>query len=86
MVNTILMVGSSIAIGFNGSGFAKSAIESPISKPSIPTNAQISPDFTSAARVRPNPVKVCNSLIRDLIGVPSLFTRFTSIPSRNVPR
>ncbi len=38
IVNNILMVGSSIAIVSNASGFSKSAIVSPISKPSTPTN------------------------------------------------
>ncbi|OPZ01274.1 MAG: hypothetical protein BWZ11_01774 [Bacteroidetes bacterium ADurb.BinA395] len=86
MVKTILMVGSSTAMGFNGSGWSASAMESPISKPSIPTSAQISPDFTSSVRVLPSPVKVCNSLMRDFVTLPSRLTRLTSIPSRSVPR
>ena len=45
MVNVILIVGSSILI-VGVSGFSKSAILSPISKPSIPVMAQISPEFT----------------------------------------
>ena len=40
---SILIVGSSILIVGNGSGFSASHIESPISKPSIPVIAQISP-------------------------------------------
>jgi hypothetical protein len=43
MVNNILMVGSSIAMVCKASGFSKSAMVSPISNPSIPTTAQISP-------------------------------------------
>ncbi|MPN20259.1 hypothetical protein SDC9_167637 [bioreactor metagenome] len=86
MVNTMLMVGSSMAIGFSGSGLRMSQIESPISKPSIPTSAQISPDFTSLVLVLPSPVKVCNSLILDLTTDPSRFTRLTSMFSRKVPR
>jgi hypothetical protein len=46
MVNNILIVGSSIAIVCNASGFSKSATVSPISKPSIPIIAQISPAIT----------------------------------------
>ena len=40
---TIDIVGSSIAIDCIGSGFSISQIESPISNPSKPTTAQISP-------------------------------------------
>jgi hypothetical protein len=47
IVNNILIVGSSIAIVFNASGFSESAIVSPISKPSTPIIAQISPAITS---------------------------------------
>ena len=65
IVNTILIVGSSIAIGLSGSGFSRSQTESPISKPSIPTSAQISPDETSVVFVRPSPGNVCRSLIFD---------------------
>ena len=43
IVNIILMVGSSILIVGNDSGFSKSAIVSPISKLSSPTTEQISP-------------------------------------------
>jgi hypothetical protein len=41
----MFIVGSSIAIGVNPSGFSKSAIVSPISNPSIPVIATISPDL-----------------------------------------
>jgi hypothetical protein len=43
MVNNILIVGSSICMVGIASGESKSATVSPISKPSIPVNAQISP-------------------------------------------
>ena len=43
MVNSMLMVGSSMAIFGNASGKSKSAMVSPISKPSMPTIAQMSP-------------------------------------------
>ena len=43
IVNNILIVGSSIAIVFIPSGFSRSATVSPISNPSRPTSAQISP-------------------------------------------
>jgi hypothetical protein len=62
MVNNILNVGSSILINGNASGLSKSAMVSPISKPSIPVTAQISPAFTSAAFTFPKPTKVYNSL------------------------
>jgi len=42
-----VIYGSSILITDSCSGLSKSAIVSPISNPSIPTTAQISPDFTS---------------------------------------
>ena len=63
MVNSMLNVGSSIFMNGNGSGFSKSAMVSPISKPSMPVTAQISPAFTSVAFAFPNPTKVYNSLI-----------------------
>ncbi len=55
IVNNILIVGSSIAIVFNPSGFSISATVSPISKPSKPTIAQISPASTSSTFLRPKP-------------------------------
>ena len=61
MVNNILIVGSSIAIDCNASGFSKSATVSPISKPSKPTIAQISPACTLSTFLRPKPSNVCNS-------------------------
>ena len=85
IVNNILIVGSSIAIEANASGFSKSAIVSPISKPSTPTIAQISPAITSVTFLRPRPSKVCNSLIRDFTTVPSLFTNEIGIASFNIP-
>ena len=87
MVNNILMVGSSIAMGSSASGFSKSAIVSPISNPSIPTSAQISPHCTSSTFCFPIPSKVIKSLIRVLTNVtPSLLQRVTGIPDFNVPR
>ena len=47
MVNVILIVGASILMVGRASGFSKSFILSPISKPSIPVMKQISPDLTS---------------------------------------
>ena len=85
IVNNILIVGSSIAIDASASGFSKSAIVSPISKPSTPTIAQISPAITSSTFLRPRPSKVCNSLILDLNILPSLFTKDIGIPSFKTP-
>ena len=65
MVNNMLMVGSSMAIGGNASGFSKSQIVSPISKPSTPMMAQISPEDTDSTFLRPRPSNVFNSLIFD---------------------
>ena len=86
MVNNILMVGSSIAIGGKASGFSKSQTVSPISNPSIPTNAQISPDETSVVFTRPRPSKTWSSLILVLNISPLRFTSVTFIPSFKVPR
>ena len=60
---------------FKPSGFSKSATVSPISNPSKPTIAQISPVCTSSTFLRPKPSKVCNSLILFLTIEPSLFTK-----------
>ncbi|MNY03466.1 hypothetical protein D3C86_1360860 [compost metagenome] len=81
----MFIVGSSIAIVCNASGFSKSATVSPISKPSIPTIAQMSPAITSSTFLRPRPSKVCNSLILDFMILPSLFTNEIGIPSFKTP-
>ena len=86
IANSILMVGSSMAMGGNGSGFSKSQIVSPISKPSTPTTAQMSPDETAFVFLRPKPSKVCSSLILDFIRLPSRFASVIFIPSFSVPR
>ena len=86
MVNTIDIVGSSMAIRGNGSGCSTSVTVSPISNPSIPTNAQISPDPTLCTFFRPIPSKVCSSLMRWRATVPSFLQTPTSMPSRSSPR
>ena len=87
MVNNMLMVGSSMAIGAKASGFSKSAMVSPISNPSIPTRAQISPHWTSSTFCFPIPSKVMRSLILVFTKVtPSLLHSVTGIPDFNVPR
>ena len=58
MVKSILIVGSSTLILGNGCGFSKSEIVSPISNPSIPTIAQISPLLTDSTCSLPKPLKV----------------------------
>jgi hypothetical protein len=69
------MVGSSIEIGGKASGFSKSAIVSPISKPSTPVTAQMSPQNASATSFRPRPSKVYNFLILDFTKEPSRYTK-----------
>ncbi|MBA7576471.1 hypothetical protein ES708_18312 [subsurface metagenome] len=67
MVKSILIVGSSIVIGFKASGSSKSAIVSPISKFSIPIMATISPDLTSVLIFSfPRPSNRYSSLTTDL--------------------
>ena len=63
MVNSMLMVGSSMAIFGNASGKSKSAMVSPISKPSMPTIAQMSPAPTLSTFTLPRPSKRYSSLI-----------------------
>ncbi len=77
MVNSILMVGSSIAMVCNCSGVSISATVSPISKPSIPTIAQISPTSTESTFFRPRPSKTKSSFIFDLTTFPFRFTNET---------
>src|SRR5690606_35800744 len=60
-------------------------LQSPISKPSIPTTAQISPALTSCTFLRPKPSKVYNSLILDFTTPPSRLINEIFIPSRSVP-
>ncbi len=79
-------MGSSIAIVFKPSGFSASATVSPISKPSSPTRAQISPATTSFTFSFPSPSNVKSSLIFVFFMVPSRFTKATCIPSLSVPR
>ena len=55
IVNNILIVGSSIEILGNSSGFSKSARVSPISKSSIPTIEQISPERAVLTWILPIP-------------------------------
>ena len=86
IVNNILMVGSSIAMVARLSGFSISQTESPISKPSKPTKAQISPAFTSATFFLPKPSKVCSSLILVFTILPSRFTKEICIFSFKIPR
>ena len=86
IVNNILIVGSSIAIVGSASGSRASATVSPISKSSKPMIAQISPACTSCTSFLPKPSNKFNSLIRDLVTVPSLLTKLTAILDVSVPR
>ena len=87
------IVGSSMAIGSNASGSLKSQIVSPISNPSIPIIAHISPLRTTSVLMCPIPEKVCNSLILVLISIfspfavsPLALANITCCPSLNSPR
>ena len=86
MVKVIDIVGSSMAMRGRASGVSASATVSPISNPSSPTMAQMSPLPTSCTRLRPIPSKVCSSLIRWRLMEPSRRHKAISIPSRTVPR
>ena len=86
IVNNIDIVGSSIAIVGSGSGSLASAIVSPISKPSTPIIAQISPDWTASTFVRPSPSNTSISLIFDFTIDPSRLQSMISCPSRSSPR
>ena len=80
------MVGSSIAMVGKASGSRKSAMVSPISKPSMPIRAQISPDLTELTLLRPRPSNTFTSLMRDFTIEPSRLQSITSCPSLNSPR
>ena len=63
MVKSMLIVGSSMEIGGRASGFSLSAIVSPISKPSMPTTAQMSPHCTLSTLAFPSPSNTMSCLI-----------------------
>ena len=86
MVKSIDIVGSSMAMVGRASGVAASAIVSPISKPSMPITAQMSPDATASTFLRPKPSKTSISLIFDRTALPSRLQRTMSCPSRSSPR
>ena len=86
IVKSMLMVGSSIAMVGRASGASKSAMVSPISKPSKPITAHRSPAATCSTFFRPKPSKRCNSLIRELNCVPSLLIRLIFILVAKCPR
>ena len=86
LVKVIDMVGSSMAIRGSASGVLTSAMVSPISKPSMPTKAHISPEAALSTRVRPMPSKMCSSLMRCFTVEPSRLHSTMSWPSRNSPR
>ncbi len=86
MVNNMLMVGSSMAMVCSPSGCSQSATVSPISKPSSPTMAQMSPVWTCSTFLRPKPSKTCSSLILDFTMEPFLFTKEIFCPALRAPR
>ena len=71
MVNNILIVGWSTSILGKASGSSKSAMVSPISKPSNPVIAHMSPLLTFEVLAFPIPSKTCNSLILTFLVEPS---------------
>ena len=82
----MLIVGLSISICAKASGFSRSAIVSPISNPSIPFKATISPALASEIFVFPKPSKAINSLIRAFLILPSRKQSETGIFSFIWPR
>ena len=86
MVKSMLIVGSSTAMGGKASGVSQSAMVSPISKRSKPTTAQISPLLTLSAGVLPMPSKVRSSLIFVFSCVPSRWQMVIFCPLLSVPR
>ena len=80
------MVGSSMAMVGNPSGFSASAMVSPISKSSSPTTAHKSPAATSFTFFLPNPSKTNNSLIFDFTTDASRFTKETVSEDFSRPR
>ncbi len=86
MVKVIDIVGSSIAILGRGSGLSGVLTVSPISKPSMPTSAHMSPFSTHSTFLRPMPSKVWSSFTFWRLTVPSRRQRAISWPSRMEPR
>ena len=85
MVKSMLIVGSSIAMGGRASGFSASAMVSPISKSSIPTTAQMSPQWTSSTLDLPRPSNTISCLILDFSTMSYLLQRDTAIPDLREP-
>ena len=85
MQKSMLIVGSSTSIGGRASGFSKSAIVSPISKPSRPTTAQMSPHWTSSTLAFPSPSKTMISLIFCFCIMSYLLQRVMFIPAFRLP-
>lgn len=79
MVKRMLMVGSSMEMAAMATGFSASAMVSPISNPSRPTTAQISPAFTSSTFFLPMPSKVYSSFTLLLLMLPSFLISATGI-------
>ena len=84
--NNMLMVGLSISIVGKASGISGSAIVSPISNPSIPFTATISPAMASFVLDFPSPSNVINSLMRAFFTLPSLRHNAMGIFSVTFPR
>ena len=82
----MFIVGSSIVIESKGSGFSASHITSPISKPSIPVTAQISPATTLSTFLRSVPSKTNNSFTRCFSCEPSRFPNIICWFSFKSPR
>ena len=86
IVKSILIVGSSTLITGSGSGCSASQTVPPISNPSNPTSAQISPACTDSTGRLLSPSKVYTSFRGILRSEPSRIESVTVIPVRSVPR
>ena len=85
MQKSMLIVGSSTEIGGSGSGFSKSATVSPISNPSSPTTAQISPHTTVSTLVFSRPSNTIRSFILCFSIISYLLQRLMFIPALSSP-
>ena len=84
-VNSMAMVGSSIAMWGSGEGFSASVMVSPMVMPSTPATAMMSPSVVSVMSTRFRPENENSLVIFVLCSVPSSRAMPTSSPVRMVP-
>ena len=84
-VNSIAMVGSSMAICGSGAGFSTLVMVSPMVIPSTPATATMSPSSVSVMSVRFSPVNENSLVILVFSIVPSSLAMATSSPVHRVP-